>query len=189
MSVEDLSRRAAPTTIDFTVMLPWAPLHQDEVLRAGGNYLRKFGDEAKTKKHAPAVEAAGAKFLPAAFSVLGAWAPAITKEFSLLWKAEIDSAKAAGEAVWPVIQCKMLWRAKISVALMRANAQMLLSRARCQGTLNPAHAQRARFSHLASHRSPAQRPKDYSLPHSRRLCADKRDERALCVTPNALRRA
>ena len=189
MSVEDLSRRAAPTAIDFTVLLPWAPLHQDEVLRAGGNYLRKFGDEAKTKKHAPAVEAAGAKFLPAAFSVLGAWAPAITKEFSLLWKAEIDSAKAAGEAVWPVIQRKMLWRAKISVALMRANAQMLLSRARCQGTLNPAHAHRARCSHLASHRSPAQRPKDYSLPHSRRLCADKRDARALCVTPNARRRA
>ena len=100
MSVEDLSRRAAPTAIDFTVLLPWAPQHQDEVLRAGRNYLRKFGDEAKTKKHAPSVEAAGAMFLPAAFSVLGAWAPAITKEFSLLWKAEID--------------CKGCWRGSVA---------------------------------------------------------------------------
>ena len=129
----------------------------------GDDYLRKFGDQAKTKKHAPAVEAAGATFLPAAFSVLGSWGPAIAKDFSLLWKAEVDSVKAAGEAVWPVIQRKMLWRAKISVALMRANAQMLLSRACLQGTLNPAHAHRARCSHLASHRSPAQRPQDYSL--------------------------
>ncbi len=48
---------------------------------------------------------AGDTVLPAAFvSVLGAWGPAITKEFSLLWKAEVDSAKAAGAAVWPVIQ-------------------------------------------------------------------------------------
>ena len=104
--------------------------------------------------------------------------PAITKEFFLLWKAETDSAKAAGEAVRPVIQRSMLWRAMISVALMRANAQMLLSPARCQGTPSPAHAHRARCSHLASHRSPAQRPQDYNLAHSRRLCANKH---ALCV--------
>ncbi len=54
----------------------------------------------------------------------------------------------------------MLWRAKISVALMRANAQMRLSRARYQDTLNLAHAHQARDSHLASHRSPAQRSQD-----------------------------
>ncbi len=65
---------------------------------------------------------------------------------------------------------------------MRSNTQMLLSRARCQGTFNPAHMHRARCSYLLSHRSPAQRPQDYSFPHSRRLCADKR---ALCVTPNS----
>ena len=178
-SVENLSRRAAPTAIDFTVVLPWAPQHQEEVLQVGGDYLRKFGDLAKTKKHAPAVEAAGATLLPAAFSVLGSWGPASTKDFSLLWKAEVDSSKVAGEAVWPVIQRKMLWGAKISVALVLANAQMLLSRARCQGgTLN-----RARCSHLASHRSPAQHPQDYNLDHSRRLCAAKR---ALCFTPNAI---
>ncbi len=71
MSVEDLLRRAAPTAIDFTVLLPWAPQHQEEVLQVGGDYLRKFGNQTKTKKHAPAAEAAGATFLPAAFSVLG----------------------------------------------------------------------------------------------------------------------
>ena len=62
---------------------------------------------------------------------------------------------------------------------------MLFIRARCQGTLNPGHEHRARRSHLASHRSPAQRPQDYNLTHSRRLCANKH---ALCVTPNAQRR-
>jgi hypothetical protein len=61
----------------------------------------------------------------------------------------------------------MLWRTKISITLMLANAQMLLSRGRCQGTLNPAHAHHARCSHLASHRSPAQRPQDYNFAHSR----------------------
>ena len=80
----------------------------------------------------------------------------------------------------------MLWRAKILVALMRANAQMLLSQGRCLGTLNPAQEHHARCSHLASHRSPAQLPQDYNLAHSRRLCANKH---ALCVTPNAQRRA
>ena len=96
--------------------------------------------------------------------------------------------------MWPVIQRKMLsviqrkklWRAKISVALMRANAQMLLSRVCCQGTLNPARAHRAHCSHLVSHRSPAQRPQDYNLNHSRRLRANKH---ALCVTTNSQRRA
>ena len=95
----------------------------------GGDYMRKFGDQAQTKKHAPAVESAGATFLSAAFSVdLGSWGPTIITEFNLLWKAEIEAVKAAGEAKWPGVQCRMLWPAKISVALMRANAQMLLSR-------------------------------------------------------------
>ena len=154
----------------------------------GGDYLRKFGDQAKTKKHAPTVEAAGATFLSAAFSVLGSWGPAITKEFGLLWKAEIDSAKAAGEAVWPVIQRKMLWRAKISVALI-ANA--------CQrpdapqpGALPgyPQHCTLAPCPLLAphNHRSPAQRSQDYNLAHSRRLCANKH---ALYVTPSVQHRA
>ncbi len=54
------------------------------------------------------------------------------------------------QAVWPVIQRKMLWLAKILVALMRANAQMLLSRARRHGTINPAHADRVHCSHLGA---------------------------------------
>ncbi len=70
-------------------------------------------------------------------------------------------------------------------ALKQANAQVLLSRVRCQGTLNPAHAHCARCSQLARHRSPAQRVQDYNLAHSRRLYANKH---ALCVTPNAQRR-
>jgi hypothetical protein len=45
-------------------------------------------------------------------------------------------------------------------------AQMLLSQARCQGTLNPAHAHCTRCSHIASHRSPVQHPQDYNLAHS-----------------------
>ena len=70
----------------------------------GGDYLAsKFGNQAKTKKHAPAVEYAGATFLLATFSVLGAWGPAITTEFNILWKAEVEAAMAAGEAEWPVI--------------------------------------------------------------------------------------
>ena len=73
MSVEDLSCREAPMAIDFTVLLPWAPQHQEEVLQVGGDYLRKLGDQAKTKKHAPAVESAGATFLPASGGILGSW--------------------------------------------------------------------------------------------------------------------
>ena len=80
----------------------------------------------------------------------------------------------------------MLWSAKISVALMRAYAQVLHSRARCQGTLSPAHAHRAHCSHIIRHRSPAQRPQDYNLAHSRRLCANKH---ALYVTPSVQHRA
>ena len=80
MSVEDLSGSAAPMAIDFTVLLPWTQQHREEILKVGGDYLRKFGDQAKTKKHAPAVEAAGATFLPAAFSVLGSWGPAINHQ-------------------------------------------------------------------------------------------------------------
>eukprot|EP00962_Isochrysis_galbana_P033029 scaffold10979_cov124-Isochrysis_galbana.AAC.4 len=38
----------------------------------GAGYLKKHGDDAKSKKHALHVQAAGARFLPASFSVLGA---------------------------------------------------------------------------------------------------------------------
>ncbi len=62
-SVEDLSRRAASMAIVFTVLLPWAPQHQKEVLQVGGDYLLKFGEQAKTEKHAPAEESTGATFL------------------------------------------------------------------------------------------------------------------------------
>jgi hypothetical protein len=157
----------------------------------GDDYLSKFGDQAKTKKHTPAVESACATFLPAAFSRFSArgawvWWPAITTEFNLnlLWKTGVEAGKAAGETELPVIQRKMLWHAKISKALMRAKAQMLLSRARFARVHSTLTAHRARCSHLASLRPPAQRPKDYNLAHSRRLCANKH---AVCVTPNAQR--
>lgn len=44
---------------------------------------------------------------------------------------------------------------------------VVLMQARRQGTLCPAHAHSARASHLAGHRSPAQRWKRYILAHSR----------------------
>jgi hypothetical protein len=127
-----------------------------------GDYLRKFVDQAKPKNHAPAIESAGATFLPAALSVLSAWGPTITTEFNLLWKAEVEAAKAAGEAEWPVIQRKMLWRANISVALMRANAQMLLSRsarrvARVHSTLRTRTVPAARTSQATALRHSARR--------------------------------
>eukprot|EP00962_Isochrysis_galbana_P026888 scaffold8400_cov116-Isochrysis_galbana.AAC.2 len=45
---------------------------------------------------------------------------------------------------------------------MRANAEMILSRARQQGTICPAHAHRARVSHLTAHRN----PNPVQVPHT-----------------------
>jgi hypothetical protein len=42
---------------------------------------------------------------------------------SLLRKTEIVASVAAGEETWPEILRKMLWRANVSIALMRSNAQ------------------------------------------------------------------
>jgi hypothetical protein len=86
-------------------------------------------------------------FLPAAFSVLLAFweLPArggadhhhqrVQRSASSLQKAEVDALQrllAAGVRERQYGRSfsarKMLWRAKISVAFMRANAQMLLSR-------------------------------------------------------------
>eukprot|EP00962_Isochrysis_galbana_P004500 scaffold1232_cov127-Isochrysis_galbana.AAC.10 len=80
-----------------------------------------------------------------------------------------------GDPIWPVIRRKLAWRAKISVTLMRANAQMVLSRARQQGTLCPAHAHCANVSHLAAHRNPVQVPHSLRhLAHSRSICVARR---------------
>jgi hypothetical protein len=68
-----------------------------------------------------------ALFLPASFSVLGAWGPAIRSLFDTLWQEKIQKALDSGDPTWPVAQRKLAWRSKISVTLMRANAQMVLS--------------------------------------------------------------
>jgi hypothetical protein len=135
-------------------------------------YLAKHGDDAKVAKHAFHVQAQGAQFLPASFSILGAWGPAITARFDALWATEIQKKAADnGDSTWPVIRRKLDWRGKVSVTLMRANAQMLLSRATRQGALCPAHAHRARIMQLPAHTSPAQAiPDRRNLAHSRSLC-------------------
>jgi hypothetical protein len=117
--------------------------------------MAKYGDDAKVAKHACHVQAQGAQFLPASFSILGAWGPAITARFDALWATEIQKAADNGNSIWPVVRRKLDWRGKVSVTLMRANAQMLLSRATRQGALCPAHAHRARVTHLPAHTSPA----------------------------------
>eukprot|EP00962_Isochrysis_galbana_P016846 scaffold4839_cov136-Isochrysis_galbana.AAC.1 len=70
----NLSRGACPQAIDFTILDPWA--YVEDALSTGAGYLEKHGDDAKSKKHALHVQAAGARFLSASFSVLGAWGPA-----------------------------------------------------------------------------------------------------------------
>jgi hypothetical protein len=91
--------------------------------------------------------------------------------FDALWATEIQKAADNGNSIWPVVQRKLDWRGKVSVTLMRANAQMLLSRATRQGALCPAHAHRARVTHLPAHTSPARAIHDRrNLAHSRSLC-------------------
>jgi hypothetical protein len=63
--------------------------------------------------------------VPASFSVLGAWGPAITARFDVLWATEIRKAADNGDPTWPVIRRKLNWRSKVPITLMRANAQML----------------------------------------------------------------
>jgi hypothetical protein len=173
MSIENLSRCAYTQAIDFTIIDPWA--HADDALAYGAGYLKKHGDDSKIGKHATHVQAAGALFLPASFSVLGAWGPAIQSLFDTLWQEKIQKAEDSGDPTWPIVQRKLAWRSKISVTLMRANAQMVLSRARQQGTLCPAHAHRANISHHASHRNPVQHPHDRrNLANSRSLCVARR---------------
>jgi hypothetical protein len=104
--------------------LAWA--HAADALASGAAYLAKHGDDAKVARHACHVQAQGAQFLPASFSVLGAWGPAITARFDALWATEIQRAADNGESTWPVIRRKLNWRSKVSITLMRANAQMLL---------------------------------------------------------------
>jgi hypothetical protein len=86
ISVEDLARNACTCTqaINFTVLDPWA--HAADALASVAAYLAKHGDAAKVAKHAVHVHVhnvqdQGAQFLPASFSVLGAWGPAITARF------------------------------------------------------------------------------------------------------------
>jgi hypothetical protein len=87
MSIENLSRCAYTQAIDFTIIDPWA--HSDDALASGAGYLKKHGDDSKIGQHATHVQAAGALFLPASFSVLGAWGPAIRSLFDTLWQEKI----------------------------------------------------------------------------------------------------
>eukprot|EP00962_Isochrysis_galbana_P017110 scaffold4908_cov109-Isochrysis_galbana.AAC.10 len=101
----------------------------------------------------------------------GAWGPAFRGVFDTLWAEQVQKAKDAGDPIWPVIKRKLKWRSRISVTLMRANAEMVLSRARQHGIICPAHAHRARISHLTAHRNPVQVPHDRrNFAHSRSLC-------------------
>jgi hypothetical protein len=81
---------------------------------SGAAYLAKHGDDAKVAKHACHVQAQGAQFLPASFSVLGAWGLAITARFDALWATEIQKAADTGESTWPVIRRKLNWRSNLS---------------------------------------------------------------------------
>jgi hypothetical protein len=80
--------RTMHTTLSVVrVLNPWA--HAADALASGAAYLAKHGDGAKVAKHACHDQAQGAQFLPASFSVLGAWGPAITARFDALWATEI----------------------------------------------------------------------------------------------------
>eukprot|EP00962_Isochrysis_galbana_P015819 scaffold4527_cov133-Isochrysis_galbana.AAC.5 len=50
-SIVNLCRRACPQAIDFTILDPWA--YEEDALSTGAGYLKKHGDDAKSKKHAP----------------------------------------------------------------------------------------------------------------------------------------
>ncbi len=66
--------------------------------------IKRHGDDEKIRKHAAHVEAQGARFLPLAFSSLGAWGPAASSWFNGLWKGKMDAAKNRGEPVAPIAQ-------------------------------------------------------------------------------------
>jgi hypothetical protein len=113
VSIEDLSRNACIRAIDFTILNPWA--HAADALASGAAYLAKHGDDAKVAKHACHVQAQGAQFVPASFSVLGAWGPAITARFDALWATEVQKAADNGDSTWPVIRRKLNQLAKQSL--------------------------------------------------------------------------
>jgi len=58
-SIVNLSRGACLQAIDFTILDPWA--YGEDALSTGAGYLEKHGDDAKSKKHALHVQAAGAR--------------------------------------------------------------------------------------------------------------------------------
>jgi hypothetical protein len=169
-SAESLTRHVLPRAVDVTVLHPLAPAHLDDALSIGAGFLAIAGDAHKLKKHGADARAAGFDFIPAAFASLGAWGPGIKKWFDELWQEKIKEAKAAHEPVWPVIQKKLQWRARVSCILQRSNAQMLLSRATQQQSSCPAHAHRARASCLPDS-NPYGRD---GLAHSRSLSTARR---------------
>jgi hypothetical protein len=169
-SAESIPRHILPRAVDVTVLHPLAPAHLDDALSIGADFLARAGDEHKIKKHGADARAAGFELIPAAFASLGAWGPGIKKWFEELWQEKIKEAKDAHEPVWPVIQKKLQWRARVSCILQRSNAQMLLSRATQQQSSCPAHAHRARASCLPDS-APYGR---VGLAHSRSLSTARR---------------
>jgi hypothetical protein len=146
MSYSDTSGNGTATAIDFTVVSPWAPSHEAQAQVSATDFLRAAGDDEKIKKHAQYVQEQGANFLPASFSVLGAWGPAVSSWFYGLWKGKMESAKNRGESAAPIVRKMMWWRGRISVVLMRTNAKMILSRATVQGQNCPRHQHGARMA-------------------------------------------
>ena len=146
MSYSDTSGNGSAMAIDFTVVSPWAPSHEAQAQVSASHFLKAAGDDEKIKKHAQYVQEQGANFLPASFSVLGAWGPAVSNWFYGLWKGKMESAKNRGESVAPIVQKMMWWRGRISVVLMRTNAKMILSRATVQGQNCPRHHHGARLA-------------------------------------------
>ena len=144
MSYSMTSGNGSSTAIDFTCVSPWA--HEGQAQVSATDFLRAVGDEEKIKKHAQYVQDQGANFLPASFSVLGAWGPAVSSWFHGLWKGKIESAKDRGESAAPIVRKMMWWRGRVSVVLMRTNAKMILSRATNQGQNCPRHQHGARIA-------------------------------------------
>ena len=144
MSYSMTSGNGSSTAIDFTCVSPWA--HDGQAQVSATDFLRAVGDEEKIKKHAQHVQDQGANFLPASFSVLGAWGPAVSSWFYGLWKGKVESAKDRGESAAPIVRKMMWWRGRVSVVLMRTNAKMILSRATNQGQNCPRHQHGARIA-------------------------------------------
>ena len=120
LSCHLLHDNGVSTGADVTVISAFE--HEMRAQDTAATQIKRHGDDEKVKKHAAHVEAQGARFLPLAFSSLGAWGPAASSWFYGLWKGKMDAAANRGEPVAPIVQQMMWWRGRISVVLMRSTA-------------------------------------------------------------------